>query len=239
MGADRNFVRISACCWMVTSATTLCLIFVPKFLPPAPGIDSQAALSANALYMFRVWVAILHPFIALIAAAGVLAVRLRAATGAAICGFTFFALWAGAEGVQQSLILVALNWRWRPLFLAGDDSARAALRPLIAGLDAISDSLFFFLLFAFVAANIMYCAATWTGGSPLQRVIAVFFALAAALGVLSFATRFGGGVVPAGAMDAAYPLIQPAGRFLTGVWLWKSVPLAGVGASGAYAQPSG
>jgi len=236
MWADRNFVRFSACCWVVTSATTLCLIFVPKFLPPAPGIESQAALSANGLYVFRVWIGVLHPLIALIAAAGVLAVRLRAATGAAICGFTFFALWAGAEGVQQSLILVALNWRWRPLFLAGDESTRAALRPLISGLDAISDSLFFFLLLTFVAANILYCAATWTDGSPLQRIVAVFFALAAGLGVLSFATRFGGGVVPAGAMNAAYPLIQPVGRFLTGVWLWKSVPLVGLGASGSYPQ---
>jgi hypothetical protein len=228
---DRTFVRVAGCCWMVTSITTLGLIFIPRLVPPAADLASQAALVHNRLYMIRAWIGIVHPFIALIGAAGVLTVRVRAATGTAICGFTFFALWAAGEGVQQSLILVALNWRWRTMFLSGSESTRTALAPLITGFDAMSDGLFFFLVLAFVVANFLFCAATWSG-APLQRLIAVFFALAAGLGVLSFSTRYGGGIVPAGAMDLAYPLIQPAGRFLTGVWLWRAAQAAaGIGSA--------
>jgi len=230
---DRTFVRVAGCCWMLTSFTTLVLIFVPRLVPASSDLATQAALIGNHLYMFRVWVGVVHPFIALVGAAGVLTVRLRAATGTAICGFTFFALWAAGESVQQSLILVALNWHWRTMFLAGSDSARSALAPLITGFDAMSDGLFFFLVLAFVVANVFFCAATWSG-APFQRVIAVFFALAAGLGILSISTRFGGGIVPAGAMDLAYPLIQPAGRLLTGVWLWQAAHLpADVGSANA------
>lgn len=210
---------------MLTSLTTLGLIFIPRLVPPAPDIEIQAALAGNRLYMFRAWIGIVHPFIALVGAAGVLAVRMRATPGTAICGFTFFALWAAVEGVQQSLILVALNWRWRTMFLVGSDSMRSALTPLITGFDAVSDGLFFFLVLAFVVANVLFCAATW-GGAPFQRAISVFFALAAGLGILSVSTRFGGGIVPAGGMDLAYPLIQPAGRLLTGFWLWQTARLA-------------
>ena len=217
--SDSAFVRAAACCWAVTSVTTLGLIFIPRSIHVAPGIESQATLAQNGLYLLRAWIGVLHPLIALIGAAGVLVVRLRAAFALALCGFAFFMLWAAGEGIQQSLILVALNWRWRTAFLAGDEAMRATLRPSIAGFDALSDGLFFFLLLAFIVANVMFCLATWSGGPLLQRIIAVFFALAAGLGVLSFATRFSAGLVPAGAMNVAYPLIQPIGRLLTGVWL--------------------
>ena len=226
---DRAFVRIAGCCWMLTSITTLSLIFIPRLVPAASDLASQAALVHNRLYMIRAWIGIVHPLMALVGAAGVLTVRVRAATGAAICGFTFFALWAAGEGVQQSLILVALNWRWRTTFLSGTETVRSTLAPLMSGFDALSDGLFFFLVLAFVIANVLFCAATWSG-APLQRLIAVCFALSAGLGVLSFSTRYGGGIVPAGAMDLAYPLIQPAGRFLTGVWLWQTAQSpAGIG----------
>jgi hypothetical protein len=205
---------------MATCATTLGLIFLPRLLAPAQDLLSQARRIENPIYILRMWVGIIHPLLVIVGAAGVLLVRLRAAAGAAICGFVFFAFWAVLEGVQQSLILVALNWRWRTAYLAGPDSVRETLRPIIEGFEAVSDGLFFFLVLVFIVANVFFCAATWSGGR-LQRVAAACFAVSASLGVVSFLTEYGGRFAPGGAMDIAYPLLGPAGRLLTGVWLWQ------------------
>lgn len=211
---------------MATSVTTLGLIFLPRLLPPAPDLLSQAGRVENPIYILRMWVGIIHPLLVVVGAAGVLLVRVRAAAGSAICGFVFFAFWALLEGAQQSLILVALNWRWRTAFLAGPDSVREMLRPVIDGFDALSDGLFFFLVLVFIIANVFFCVAISPPGSRapggrLQRVAAVCFAVSAALGVISFLTEYGGRFAPGGAMDIAYPLLGPAGRLLTGVWLWS------------------
>src|SRR5262245_56574463 len=89
---DRAFVRVAACCWAVTSLTTLGLIFIPRSIHVAPDIESQATLAQNGLYLLRVWTGVLHPLIALVGAAGVLVVRLRAAGALALCAFAFFML---------------------------------------------------------------------------------------------------------------------------------------------------
>ncbi len=208
-------------CWVVTSVTTLGLIFLPRLLPPAADTASQVMRSQDPIYLTRLWIGILHPFIAIVGALGVAYARSRDSLGAASCGFVFFVLWGSGEAIQQSLILVALNWGWRASYLATTDPAsRALLAASMSDFERLSDGFFFFLLIAFVCANLLYAVATWRG-DRLQRTVSMFFVLAAGLGVLSFATRFGAGIVPASAMAILYPTIQPAGRFLTGVWLWK------------------
>jgi len=208
-------------CWILSSITTLGLIFLPRLIPPAPDFDTQAILVRDPLYMARVWVALIHPLLVLVGALGVLAVRLRDSAGSASAGFVFFFLWAGTEAVQQSLTLVALNWTWRTEYAsARDEAAREALRLYVRGFDAVGDGLFFFLLIAFVAANLLYLIAVW-GGGALQRSVSICFGLAAGLGVISLVTSFGGGILPAGVMGILYPTIQPAGRFLTGLWLLR------------------
>ena len=132
--------------------------------------------------MTRVWVALLHPLIVLVGAMGVFAARAAVAPGAAFCGLVFFLLWAGTEAVQQSLTLVTLNWTWRTEYLqTADAAARDVLGQYLQAFEAVSDGLFFFILIAFVVANVAYAMATW-GGDSLQRTVAVGFGLAAGLG---------------------------------------------------------
>lgn len=228
MTVNPAFRRSAALCWMLSSATTLCLIFLPRFIPAAPDFDAQARLLHDPAYMTRVWVALLHPLVVLMGALGVLAVRWRAAAGSAGAGFVFYLLWAGTEAVQQSLTLVALNWTWRAEYAATTDAAaRDGLRLLARGFDAVWDGLFFFLVLAFIAANVLYLVAVW-GGGAFQRVVAVCFGLGAALGVISIVTSFGGSLLPPAVMGVLYPTIQPAGRFLTGLWLWRAEAQADV-----------
>jgi hypothetical protein len=203
---------------MISSLTTLCLIFLPRLFPETPDFESQAALHRDPAYMTRVGVALFHPLIVLVGALGVLLARFARSPGASSCGFLFFLLWGGTEGIQQSLVLVALNWTWRRGYSeSGDFSLESHMR----GFEALNDGLFFFLLLAFIIANLCYGLAAWDRGR-LHRTISVFFVLAAALGVVSLLTSYGGGVLPESVMAAAYPTIQPLGRFLTGIWLWRT-----------------
>jgi hypothetical protein len=202
---------------MASSVTTLGLIFLPRLVPEAPDLESQAALVRDPAYMTRVWVALFHPLVVLVGALGVLLSRFSKSPGASACGFLFFLLWAGTEGIQQSLVLVTLNWTWRAGYAVSRDFS---LESPLRSFEAVSDGLFFFLVIAFIAANLCYAAAVWDRGR-LSRTLSLFFVLAAGLGLVSLLTSFGRGILPESVMALAYPAIQPAGRFLTGVWLWR------------------
>jgi hypothetical protein len=223
--ATRAFLRLAAACCAVSSLTTLGLIFLPyAFAPIADGETARRLL--DPVYMLRVWVALVHPLLVLIGAMGVFAVRAAVAPGASFTGLVFFLLWAGTEAVQQSLTLVTLNWTWRTEYLQSTTAAaRDVLGQYLQAFEAVSDGLFFFILIAFIVADVAYAVATW-GGDSLQRTVAVGFGLAAGLGVVSALTSFGPGVFPDALMAVLYPLIQPAARFLTGVWLWRQASTA-------------
>jgi hypothetical protein len=226
-GIEPAFLRVTAVCWMVSGLTTLGLIFLPYFYAPLDGDPARRLL--DPVYLTRVWVALLHPLIVLVGALGVVAVRFVAAPGWSIGGFVFFLLWAGIEAVQQGLTLVALNWTWRAEYLQTADAAtRERLGSWIAAFDGVSDGLFFVLLIAFVVADLLFAIAVW-GGPPIQRVVAIGFALAAGLGVISALTSFGPGVLPDAVMAVLYPLIQPPARTLTGVWIWQQTSTSGRG----------
>jgi hypothetical protein len=219
---SRRFIQVAGACFVVSSVTTLGLIFLPKFFPETPDFDARARLVLDSFYVARRWVALAHPLIVLVGALGVAAVRFREAAGAALTGFIFFFLWAGTEAIQQALTLVAVDWTWRPQYLAAaSDAQRAMVKEHLAAFEPLSDGLFFLLLIAFTCANICYAIAVW-GGRPLQRIVAAGFGVSAGLGIISLLTSFGADVMPASVMAVSYPLLGPAARLLTGIWLFNA-----------------
>jgi hypothetical protein len=226
--ASPAFLRLCAVCWAISAVTTLGLIFLPyAYAPLADGDTTRRLL--DPVYMTRVWVALLHPLIVLVGALGLCVTRLPAAPGAALVGFVFFLLWAATEGVQQALTLVALNWTWRAEALATADPAlRQRLQMYLDGFPAVSDGLFFFLLIAFLVANLAFALAM-RGGRGLQTLVGGGFVLAAGLTVISALTSFGSGVLPDAVMAVLYPVLQPAARSLTGLWLWRQAEATAVG----------
>jgi hypothetical protein len=207
---------------MITGLTTLGLIFLPRLLPATPDLISRAELASNGVYQLRLWIGVIHPLLAVTGILGVTFVVWDRSPGVSATAFLLLLLWGICEVVQQALLLVGLTWRLYPLYLSAADSALRA--PIAASIDAVlavSDALFFVILLAFIAGHVLF-AWLLRREPGLGRLVAVAFALAAGLGVLSFATRFGGGVVPGGTMDLLYPLIQPAARVVIGVWLWRS-----------------
>ncbi len=221
MTMSQPFHKTAAICWMVTSLTTLGLIFLPRMLPLAPDLESQARIAADPIRQLRLWVGVIHPMIALVGFLGVAGVIWRRAPGATAVALLFMLAWSLGEAVQQSLLLVAQGWRLFPRYLAAvDDVSRAQVAASVDAVTAASDALFFLLLLAFIAGNLLFA---WATRAPrgLQLAVSFAFALSAALGVVSFATRFGGGIPPGAVMDVLYPAIQPAGRLMTGIWLWR------------------
>jgi hypothetical protein len=216
---SRRFVQVAGICFALSSVTTLGLIFLPQLTPAAPDFEARTRLIFNGVYMVHRWIALVHPLIVLVGALGVAVVRYREAAGTAMTGFMFFLLWAATEGIQQALTLVAVDWTWRPQYLAATSEAeRTIARTYIVGFEPLSDGLFFFLVLAFICANVLYARAVW-GNTRLQRVVAIGFGFAAGLGVISIVTNFGGNILPAAVMAVLYPTLQPAARLLTGVWL--------------------
>lgn len=131
-----------------------------------------------------------------------------------------FVLWAFTEVVQQTILLVTMNLRWRREYLATESSDRhSVLRAHIESVGGISDALFVVILLAFIAANLLALAALLSGGRR-GRLPATCFGVGATLGALSLISTIDPGAAGA-VMQILYPLLQPAARFVVGVWLWR------------------
>jgi hypothetical protein len=224
-----RFYRGAAIASLLSALTTLGLIFLPRFYPSVPDFDARMALGSNTAYVLRSWIYLVHPFLVFTAALAVAArCRLRAG-GAASLGLAGFALWAGTEAAQQALTKVALDRTWRAAWPTADAPARAVIRDHVALYDVAWDAMYLLLLLGFLAGNLFLGAAvarTARGDSnararmrSLSIWVACAFWAAAALTFVLFLPEVGGPALPG--TEWLYPLIQPAGRTLIGIWLWR------------------
>jgi hypothetical protein len=230
MQFSTSFYRGAAIASVLSALTTLGLIFLPRLYLPAPDFDARMALGTNTAYLLRSWIYLVHPFLVFTAALAVAArCRVRAG-GAAALGLAGFALWAGTEAAQQALTKVALDRTWRAAWPAADATARDVIRDHVAFYDVVWDAMFLLLLLGFLAGNVFLGAAvarTAQGeakaaarriGSLAMWVAGVLWA-AAALTFVILLPELGGPALPG--TEWLYPLIQPAGRTMIGIWLWR------------------
>lgn len=132
---------------------------------------------------------------------------------------------------------MALDRTWRAAWPAADAAARAVIRAQVALYDMLWDALYLLLLLGFLSGNVGLALATRAlatrgtaaGAQPdggLAAWVSAAFWAAAGLTLLFLLPEFGGPAVPG--TTWLYPLIQPAGRALVGVWLWPAAaPRAG------------
>ena len=212
-----RFYRGAAVCSLLSALTTLGLIFLPRFYS-APDFEARMALLHNPAYVLRSWIYLFHPFLVMTAVLAVWA-RCRArASGAATLGLIAFVLWGATEATQQALTKVAMDRTWRTAWPTADETQRQLIRNHVAMYDVLWDSLFLIILLAFLAGSIFLTLATRTTGG-LGRWVSVAFAAGGAITVLNLLPELGV-KVPA-QTEWLYPLLQPAGRALIGVWLWR------------------
>ena len=219
MNIDPRFYRVAAVCSLLSAVTTLLLIFLPEFFPPAPDFAARMARVYSGAYQVRAWVYLLHPFLVFTAALGVMLAIYRRAPVLALAGITGFALWAFTEAGQQVLTLFAFD-RWRLAWDAADEITRATIRTSVALYDGIWDAMYMLLLIGFAIGNASLGTAL-LGGQGLARVVGGFMLAACALTAVLFAGELGLQLLPASVTQWSYPAIQPLGRALLGLWLWR------------------
>jgi hypothetical protein len=216
---DARFFRVAAACSMLSALTTLMLIFLPEFFASAQGFEARMARVHELPYQWRAWAYLLHPFLVLTAAMGIMFAIRRDAPVLALAGLLGFVCWAFTEASQQTLTLFAFD-RWRLAWETADEATRAAIRVNALMYDGIWDGMYMLLLIAFAIGNACYGAAL-IRGHGLTRVIGGFLFAASALTVCLFLNELKLPVLPATLLDWSYPAIQPLGRFLIGLWLWR------------------
>jgi hypothetical protein len=215
----QNFYRATAICSVISAVTTLLLIFPPKFYGPLTSLELRIEVVEHPLYQLRAWAYLLHPFMVMAAALGVAAALHRTAAGTVLPGLLCFLLWGFTEAAQQALTLTAFH-RWAAAYRTADIAAREILRAQIAVYDALWDSMFLLLLIGFLVGNVLYGMAT-LHGRGLTRIISGFYFAAAFLTLTIVSGELRGPTLPDIISAWLYPLLQPAARFLIGVWLWR------------------
>jgi hypothetical protein len=86
--------------------------------------------------------------------------------------------------------------------------------------DGIWDGMYAVLLIGFAIGNACIGAAL-LGGHGLGRVAGGFMLAACALTVALFSRECGLQLLPEALLQWAYPAVQPLGRALLGMWLWR------------------
>lgn len=219
MRFSRNFYRATAICSFISVITTLCLIFLPKIYGSPASFDDRMALVQNPFWQLRAWAYLVHPFITLTAALGVAVALRRVAAGLMVPGFLGFMLWGFTEAGQQCLTF-ALFRRWATQYAAADAITRDTLHANIMFYGALWDAMYLLLLIAFLVGNVLYGIAT-LHGHGLTRIIGWFYFAAAFLTLTILSGELRGPTLPDMISAWLYPLLQPAARFLIGVWLWR------------------
>jgi hypothetical protein len=221
-----NFYRGAAIASVLSALTTLGLIFLPKFYPPIADFEARMALGDNPAYILRSWIYLFHPFLVFTAAFATFTRCTARAAGAASLGLAGFALWASTEAAQQAMTKVLLDRTWRAAWPAADEAARELIRNHFTFYDLTWDAMYLLILIAFFLGNLFLGAAVArtarSQGTPRDTLglwVAIALWAGAAMTALLLVPEFGGPTI--GGFAWLYPLIQPAGRALIGVWLWR------------------
>jgi hypothetical protein len=215
------FLRVAAIASWLSVITTLMLIFLPELFASGQGFEARMARVHEPAYILRSWAYLLHPFIVLTAALGMMFVIRERSPVLALIGILGFTWWSFIEASQQTLTLFAFD-KWRLAYDTADETARAALRTNAIMYDGIWDGMYALLLIAFAIGNACFGASLVTQPG-MSRVVAGFLFAACVLTVCLLANEIGLPLLPGVVLDWSYPAIQPLGRFLIGLWLWRQV----------------
>ena len=219
MNPDPRFFRVAAVCSVLSAVTTLLLIFLPQWFLPVQGFEDRVGRIHEGAYQLRSWVYLVHPFLVFTAALGLALAVWRRAPVLALGALAGFALWAFNEAGQQTMTLFAFD-RWRAAWATADEATRQTIQINAAMYDGLWDGMYMLLLLGFTIGNACLAAALWKG-ARLQRTVSGFLWAACALTVALFFGELGMPLLPDAVLTWSYPAIQPLGRTLIGVWLWR------------------
>lgn len=220
-----KFLKLAAICSFLGAITTALLIFLPR--PEANDFNSQALLYQNSLYMTRLWILFVHPQVNTIAMLGVGFILFSKYPLQISIGTLFMFVWFYSETYQQALLIDAVNQTWRPGYINSTDEVDKLInRTMIQGTAAISDSLYFMVIYGFGLGCLLYGLAfvqeskmaKWIGSSLIfigVLSLASFFRYYLGLTFLDYVVNW--------IYTWIYPYLQPAVRIGIAIWLFHHV----------------
>lgn len=216
-----KMLKFAAVCALATVITTLAVHVLPWLWADIDTFDDRLTLPHNALYMGRLWVVLLHCVLVVVSMFGVAALKFRDSPALIGLGFLSFVIFAFSEMLRTSLVLFALNRKWRVGYSeAQDETTRASFRATIEAFSGIGDALFFIFYVAFLLGILCYgCALMRDRG--FDGKIGWLFLLWAALNVPALIDTFIGRESFAPYFEWVGPFFQPIARALVGIWLWS------------------
>jgi len=217
---NASFYRTAAIASFVSAGTTLALIFLADFYTPAEGLAGRMQRVTDPAYQLRAWTYLVHPLLVFTAAIGLALASRHAAPARALFGALAFGMWAITEAGQQTLTLFAFD-DWRRAWLAGDTVVRATMEVRAAIYDGLWDASYALLLIGFLIGNVLIATVLLGLRDALSRLVGAFLLLAALLTLAILIVEVDGPNLLAPFGRWAYPAIQPLGRILIGVWLWR------------------
>lgn len=128
-------------------------------------------------------------------------------------GIAGFALWACTEAGQQTLTLFAFD-KWRAAYFTTDAATQAIIRTNVA--------MYFLLLIGFSIGNLTLGLALVRIGTVLTRIVGYFLLAAVAITLPIISGELQWWTLPELIGKWSYPAIQPLGRVLIGLWLWRA-----------------
>jgi hypothetical protein len=214
-----RFYRFAAACSFGSVITTLLLVYLPELFHRQPGFDGRMALVHDPAYVLRSWDYLIHPFLTLLAGLGV-AMRMRlVAPASALIGLLGFTLWGFTEAGQQTLTLFAFD-KWRLAYASADEDMRSQIRTLTVMYDGLWDAMYFLLLCGFAISHLALGQAM-VRIRGLTRSVGILLLLAFALTLSYMLNELQVPFIPDAIADRVELFLQPVGRALIGVWLWR------------------
>ncbi|HYO77845.1 MAG TPA: hypothetical protein VE010_15405 [Thermoanaerobaculia bacterium] len=179
-------------CGVLSSLTTVTNILLPRFYTPPADFAGRVALLENGYYMARQYILLVHPFLTLTGALGILFYKFAEHPGKTLTGFVF----AFAEKITEfflgTTILFVVLAKWVKGYGETADSAlQATLRGRAEMFYDYLGGAYFLLWVTFTIAAVLFGLATRNGGR-LERVVSVFFFITAVLTVLMLIGEYGG-----------------------------------------------
>ncbi len=223
MLANVDFLRAGAVFSLLSAITTAILIFGPNPVSPN-GFEATQALHSDPMHLYKKWVLFLHPQFAFLAALSAGALLGKRSPALIIIALFYYAVWTITEITQQAYLIDALNQIWRPAYLAATGTDQSQWRTLIVGLQGVSDSQYFVLLFGFSIGSILIgCAFVRETG--LAKIIGYTSLTIGTMSLLAFASYYtpltGTSSVIQGWYTWLYPPVQIGVRLLLAFWLFQ------------------
>ena len=216
-----KMLKFAATCALATVATTLAVHVLPWLWADVDTFEEQLALPYNTIYMARLWVVLLHCGLVVISMFGIAALKFRDAPALIGLGFLSFVVFAFSEMLRTSLVLFALNRKWRIDYSeAKDESTRASLRATIDAFGGVNDALFFIFYLAFLLGILCYGLA-FVGSRGFDGKVGWLFLLWTALSVPALIDTITRRETLSPFFEWVGPFFLPAARAIVGIWLWN------------------